>query len=63
MHSGSARLWRTIIHSALWKDLNEKLLAPSLILDYRKLAQNAIYSELVSRGMALNYCGSVLYDF
>ena len=33
------------------------------ILDYRKMAQNAIYSELVSEGMALNYCGSALYDF
>jgi hypothetical protein len=63
IHSDSARLPRTIIHSAFCKDLNEKILAPSLILDYRKMAQNAIYSGPFSEGVALNYCGSVLYDF
>jgi hypothetical protein len=42
---------------------NSVLLEMISILDYRKLAQNAIYSELVSEGMALNYCGSALYDF
>jgi len=34
-----------------------------LLLDYRKLGQNAIHIEMLFEGMALYICGSVIYDF